>query len=222
MEKLVTTNGLQAKNKEIIALVIVSIAVVVGALLFTGKDSKEYIDKYLYRDHALTLGSKDAKVTIVEFFDPACEACRTFYPLVKNQLEQYDGKVNLIVRPVAFHRNVGPVIAALEATKMQGKYWDALYAALYYQSSWTINHTADVALLFPYLQDEGIDIEQLKVDMQHPNIADNMALDAQDAKKLNVLKTPTFYVNGTELKEFGAQAFKALIASEVKKAYPQS
>ena len=29
----------------------------------------------------------------------------------------YKGKVNLIIRPVAFHNNVGPIVAALEATK---------------------------------------------------------------------------------------------------------
>jgi len=38
---------------------------------------------------------------------------------------------------------------------------------------------------------------------------------------LKVFKTPTFYVNGTVLEEFGAEPFKALIAREVKKAYPE-
>ena len=158
-------------------------------------------------------------MTIVEFFDPACESCRAFYPLVKSQLEQYKGKVNLVVRPVAFHKNVGPVVAALEATKMQNKFWDALRVTLYYQSEWAINHVANVDLLYPYLQDAGIDIAQLKTDMQNPVIAARMAQDAKDAKALKVFKTPTFYVNGNVLKQFGAEPFKALIASEVNKAY---
>ncbi|MFS8328883.1 thioredoxin domain-containing protein, partial [Vreelandella titanicae] len=33
------------------------------------------------RSHSPILGREDAPVTIVEFFDPACEACRAFYPL---------------------------------------------------------------------------------------------------------------------------------------------
>ena len=219
MEKLATKKRFRITNLEIITLISVAIIVVIGALLFTGKDSSEYIDKHLYRDHALTLGNEYAKVTIVEFFDPACEACRAYYPLVKSQLELYQGKVNLILRPVAFHRNVGPVVAALTATKLQGKYWESVTTALYYQSRWAINHVADVNLLYPYLEKEGVNIEQLKRDMQNPAIKNSLVLDAEDAKALKVLKTPTFYVNGIELKEFGAQPLKTLIADEVKKAY---
>ncbi|HCR94161.1 MAG TPA: disulfide bond formation protein DsbA, partial [Oceanicaulis sp.] len=36
----------------------------------------------LIRSYSPILGSETAPVTIVEFFDPACEACRAFYPVV--------------------------------------------------------------------------------------------------------------------------------------------
>ena len=131
MKKLTTKKSLEAKKKnKIISIAILCIAVVISAFSFTSKDSNNNIDQHLYSEHALTFGNKNAKVTIVEFFDPACESCRAFYPLVKSQIKQYKGRVNLIVRPVAFHKNVGPVVAALEATKMQGKFWDALYTTL--------------------------------------------------------------------------------------------
>jgi len=221
MKKLATKKSLAAKKKnKIISLAILCIAVVITAFSFTSKESIN-IDQHLYSQHASVFGSKNAKVTIVEFFDPACESCRAFYPLVKSQLKKYKGKVNLIVRPVAFHRNVGPVVAALEATKMQGKYWESLSTTLNYQSRWAINHVANVDLLYPYLQDIGVDIEKLKVDAKKAVITENMAQDALDAKTLKVLKTPTFYVNGTELKQFGAEQLKALIAKEVNKAYPE-
>ncbi|MCI5209039.1 MAG: disulfide bond formation protein DsbA, partial [Candidatus Electrothrix sp. ATG2] len=35
------------------------------------------------REHSLTLGSPDAKVYLIELFDPACETCRAFYPFVR-------------------------------------------------------------------------------------------------------------------------------------------
>lgn len=31
-------------------------------------------------DYAATMGDPNAKVTIVKFFDPACEACKAFHP----------------------------------------------------------------------------------------------------------------------------------------------
>ena len=222
MKKLDTKKSLADKKRnKILSIAVLCIAVVITAFLLTPADSNKNIDQYLYSEHAATFGNEDAKVTIVEFFDPACESCRAFYPLVKSQIKKYDGKVNLVARAVAFHKNVGPVVAALEATKIQGKFWDALSTTLYNQSRWAINHTANVELLYPYLKNAGVDIEKLKVDMQSTEIAQNMAQDAKDAKTLKVFKTPTFYVNGIELAEFGDGPLKALIASEVKKAYPE-
>ena len=51
----------------------------------------------LERDNAPVKGGKNAKVTIVEFFDPACETCRQFYPLVNNIIKKYQGRVKVII-----------------------------------------------------------------------------------------------------------------------------
>ena len=37
-------------------------------------------DSPLERPHSRGLGPADAKVVLVEFFDPACETCRAFEP----------------------------------------------------------------------------------------------------------------------------------------------
>lgn len=220
VKKLTTKKDLENKKKN--KLIIIGSALcllVIGIFTLVAQSNKPDLTPYLYAEHAAEYGSKNAKVTIVEFFDPACEACRAFYPLVKQQIKQYNGKVKLIVRPVAFHKNVGQVVAALEASKRQNKFWEALRVVLYYQSDWAINHTADVNLVYPYLRDIGIDIDKLKVDMQSQSVAQTMQKDAEDAKVLRVLKTPTFFVNGKVLEQFGAEPFKALIAEQVKLAY---
>lgn len=66
-------------------------------------------------------------------------------------------------------------------------------------------------LVFPCLQDIGIDIDMLKVDMKSQSVADIMQ---KDAKILRVLKTPTFFVNDQVLDQFGAEPFEALIAEK--------
>ncbi len=38
----------------------------------------------LVRMHTPIIGPQNAPVTIVEFFDPACETCRAFYPLAQD------------------------------------------------------------------------------------------------------------------------------------------
>jgi protein-disulfide isomerase len=49
--------------------------------------------EYLVRMHSPGLGPREAPVTIVEFFDPARETCRAFYPIVKDLLRQYPADV---------------------------------------------------------------------------------------------------------------------------------
>ena len=48
-------------------------------------------------------GSANAPVTVVEFFDPSCEACRAFYPYVKQILAENPNDVRLVLRYVLFH-----------------------------------------------------------------------------------------------------------------------
>ena len=58
-------------------------------------------------------------VTIVEFFDPACEACRAFYPVVEDILTDYPDDVRVVLRYAAFHGEASEqAIKVLEAARM--------------------------------------------------------------------------------------------------------
>ena len=76
------------------------------------------------RDYSVTLGSPDAKVTLVEFFDPACETCRVFSPLVKDIIAKYPGKIQLILRYAPFHQGADYFVRILEASRNQNMYWE--------------------------------------------------------------------------------------------------
>lgn len=54
-------------------------------------------------DYAATMGDPNAKVTIVKFLDPACEACKAFHPLVKRIVDENPGKVRLVMRYAPLH-----------------------------------------------------------------------------------------------------------------------
>ncbi len=45
--------------------------------------------------------------------------------------------------------------------------------------------------------------------------------DIADAVSAKVTKTPGFFVNGRPLQDFGHEQLKALVAEEVRRAYPQ-
>ena len=67
--------------------------------------------------HAMTLGPADARVTIVEFFDPACETCAAFARPVHDLIGAYPGRVRLVLRYAPFHPGSDEVVKILASGK---------------------------------------------------------------------------------------------------------
>jgi protein-disulfide isomerase len=173
----------------------------------------------LEREHAATAGKPDAKVHIVEFLDPACETCREFYPLVKTMLADNPDKIRLSVRLVAFHKGSDFVVKALEASKKQGKFWQVLERVLASQPLWAVQHVVKPELAWAQLAPLGLNLDQLKADMESPEVMRAMALDAQDARALKVTQTPEYFVNGRSMSTFGYEQLRQLVAEAMASAY---
>lgn len=165
----------------------------------------------LVRMHSPTLGNMEAPVVIVEFLDPACETCARFYPLVKQIMAANPGKIRLVLRYAPFHNGSDKVVAVLEAARKQGKFWPALEALLAAQAGWAPNHTPQVGLVWKHLEGLGLDLDRVRADMGAPEIAGVIAQDVEDARTLNVTKTPEYFVNGRPLPSFGFEQLKKLI-----------
>lgn len=169
----------------------------------------------MVRPHSPLLGSADAPVVIVEFFDPACETCAAFYPIVKQIRAGNPDNIAIALRYAPFHKGSANVVAALEAARKQDKYWQALEALLKTQSDWAANHEARLDRIWPHLKKAGLDVARLQADMADPAIANAINLDLADAQAFRVSKTPDFFVNGKPLPSFGQDPLKALVASEL-------
>jgi protein-disulfide isomerase len=171
----------------------------------------------LIRLHSPSEGRLNAPVVIVEFFDPACGTCRSFYPIVKQLMAAQPDRIRLVMRYAPFHKGSDKVVAVLEAARRQGKFWPALEALLDSQEDWASNHTAKVELTWKYLNGIGLNMEQLAFDMTAPEIYQVIAQDLSDANTLGVSQTPEFFVNGRPLPSFGFQQLKQLVADELAK-----
>jgi protein-disulfide isomerase len=170
----------------------------------------------LVRMHSPALGKIDAPVVIVEFFDPACETCAAFYPRVKQMMAANPDRIRLVLRYTPFHVGSDKVVALLEATRKQGLFWQALEALLKSQSQWVVNHTAQPGLAWKPLEGLGLDFEKLRADMEAPEVARVIAQDMEDARALNVTKTPEYFVNGKPLPSFGFEQLKKLVDDALK------
>lgn len=171
----------------------------------------------LVRMHSPVFGPQDAPVTIVEFFDPACETCRAFYPIVKNLMAKYPNDVRLVFRYAPFHQGSDQVVKLLESSKIQGKYQAVLEAVLAAQPSWADHGQPNIENAFKAAEQAGLDLSKARKDMENPGMQAVLQQDMEDLTALKVTKTPTFFVNGRSLPSFGPDQLAELVAEEVAK-----
>jgi protein-disulfide isomerase len=171
----------------------------------------------LVRFHSPVFGPQNAPVTIVEFFDPACETCRAFYPIVKNLMAQYPKDVRLVIRYAPLHQGSDRVVKLLESSKSQGKYQEVLGAVLAAQPAWADHGQPNIEIAFKAAEQAGLDITKARQDIEKPGMQSLLQQDIEDLTALQVTKTPTFFVNGRSLPSFGPDQLAALVAEEVAK-----
>ena len=172
----------------------------------------------LVRMHSPVFGAQSAPVTIVEFFDPACETCRAFYPIVKNLMAQYPNDVRLVIRYAPFHQGSDVVVKLLESAKSQGKYQTVLEAVLAAQPAWADHGQPNIEIAFKVAEQAGLDLVKAQQDIEKSTMQALLQQDIEDLTALQVTKTPTFFVNGRSLPSFGPEQLAALVAEEVAKA----
>ncbi|MGE0370869.1 MAG: DsbA family protein [Gammaproteobacteria bacterium] len=170
----------------------------------------------LVRPHSPVLGPVDAPVTIVEFFDPSCEACRAFHPVVKQILAMFPRDVRLVVRYIPFHEGSDEAVSILEAARMQDRFEPVLEALLARQPEWAVHGAPDLGLAWDIAGAAGLDIERARAEASSPAIDLVLKQDIADAQARGVEQTPTFFVNGKPLPSFGAQQLLDLVGSEVR------
>ncbi|MDH3469453.1 MAG: thioredoxin domain-containing protein [Gammaproteobacteria bacterium] len=173
----------------------------------------------LERKGAPIKGPTNAKVTIVEFFDPACGTCRDFHPLTKQLIDRYPGKVRVMLRYAPLHPGSDQVVKMLEAARYQGKFWQALELLFGNQHRWVINHASQPMRALALLNSLDLDQEKFTADMKRPEVAQVVQQDVRDGQILNVRATPEFFVNGRPMPSFGYKPLSQLVKEAVADAY---
>ena len=204
------------KNKVLIiigALIVVGLGFFAATKFYQQERTTEVISKNenLVRDYSPRLGRAGASVQVVEFMDPECESCRMFHPYTKMLLTEFDGKVELVIRYAPFHGNSVFVIKVLEAARKQNRYWETLDILFQHQPEWGSHHNPRPDLIWNYLTEVGLNVDQVKKDLNDPATDTMIQQEITDGKALGVRMTPTFFINGKELQEFSYEALKAQV-----------
>ncbi|QJR13745.1 DsbA family protein [Usitatibacter palustris] len=170
----------------------------------------------LVRFHSPIIGPAGAPVTIVEFFDPACEACRAFHPYVKQILAAHPGNVRVVMRYVPFHGDASVEgVRILEAARAQGKFEPVLEALFESQNVWASHSAPSAARAWEFVGKTGLDVKRAREHAATRAADKLLELEVADVKVVGVQGTPTFFVNGKALAQTHPDALKSLVQAEV-------
>ncbi len=143
----------------------------------------------LFRDpNAAVAGDPDGDITVVEFFDYNCGYCRRGLQDVVKLVES-DPKVRVVFKdlPILSKGSEDAARVVLAARK-QGKYWELHRALLEARGQ------ANEASALKLAEELGLDMEQLKADMDSDEVKAEIAQAEVLAKKMGVNGTPHFLV----------------------------
>lgn len=140
-------------------------------------------------------------VTIVEFSDFQCPACRAAQPAVTQVLQKYGAQVQLVFKhfPLdTIHPNARLAAQASEVAAAQGQFWPYHDLLFVKQPEW--EKIADKSKLLEYFgqlaAQLGLDVNQFVANIEKPEIAALVQADSALGDSIKIQATPTFLVNG--------------------------
>lgn len=172
----------------------------------------------LIRPHSPSFGPEDAPVTLVEFFDPSCEACRAFHPVVQDIRRQFPDQVRVVLRYTVFHEGSDEAVRILETARMQDKFEPVLDALLERQPLWAVHGMPRLDVAWQIAGAAGLDLKRAESDRLFPGITGILNQDMADVEALGVRQTPTFFLNGARLETLSAESLVADVRSAVESA----
>jgi protein-disulfide isomerase len=171
-------------------------------------------------DSAKVMGDADAPLTIVEFADVNCPACRSSFPKLKALFQEGKGRIRLGFRHVPLVRLNGheksmhaAVVAELAADK--GRFWRFMEAALSPENETRVKSETG---LIAMAADFGITGQEVRDAWRADSPQTLRVLNDMDlAMQINAMATPTFVVFARGLPPVALSASRV---TEVVRAEP--
>ncbi|MFK8036062.1 MAG: DsbA family protein [Hyphomicrobiales bacterium] len=138
--------------------------------------------------NAPVLGNPNGDVTVVEFFDYNCPYCRRVKPHMEKLLAS-DTNVRVVYRewPILGDGSVFAAKAAL-ASQNQGKYVEFHWALM------ELAGRAEEANVIAAAEKVGINVTQMRRDMEAPEISEHIETSMRLARALGFNGTPSFVI----------------------------
>lgn len=216
-------NTLKTETKVLIGILVFSLVMIVGAVVFLSKNTTPSTVTDNTRVYQIDyskgqkIGSDSAKVKFVEYSDFQCPACKAAEPFVKELIkEKQDLQFIYKHFPLAQHKNADEAAIAAEAAAEQGKFWEMHQALFESQNDW-----ASLANPNEYFQklavNLGLDAQKFKESIEQKKGKERVDANLAEGTAVGVNSTPSFYLNGKKLQFANFTELKNLVEAELSK-----
>lgn len=136
------------------------------------------------------VGSPNAPVVLVEFYDYACPHCREAAPILEQEVEQHPKDVVLYFKHYPLHKESMDAAKASVAAYRQGKFKEMHHLLFGHQGSQSREE------IFGYAKEVGLDMVKFEKDFNDPATEAKVNANKDEGAKAHLEGTPTLYLNG--------------------------
>ena len=139
-----------------------------------------------------TVGPSDAKVTVIEYFDPNCPHCQALHPVMKEVIAEYQDRVHFVYKPFAIKAASVPQIEAMYVAKEQGKFDEMLdeQMALMETRGLALDKIREIATTI------GMDVSTLNSRLRAQLYRQIVMDTREDAAQTGLNSVPAVLING--------------------------
>jgi protein-disulfide isomerase len=178
-----------------IAALLVFVAILFCAIIvhFTETPAKigKNVKKYeISIEENFWIGSGRPDITIVEFCDFSCSACKNSVSTLEKLRDLYPEKIKIVFKDFMGHENSYALALTARCAGEQGLFWPIHNKLFAEQENLSEEN------LFEKIGEVGTDMERFQRCYNGEYYKNQITADSNEAKKIEVSGTPTFFVNG--------------------------
>lgn len=165
----------------------------------------ENIDALNNNPNIPSVGNKDSKIVLVEFFDFSCGYCKRLAPAVSAIVEA-NPDIKVVFQPITFVAPISKYAAqAALAANLQGKFMPMYKAMLGFEGRLTEEKIDELA------KQNGLDMDQYKQDVKSTKVKSVIDEVASLSEKVQIRGVPSLILNGKPLNTIDQEGIQAEI-----------
>lgn len=169
---------------------------------------EKYEDQVNSSANAPFVGPKDAKITVVEFFDYSCGYSKRLAPSIQKVVAD-NPDVKFVFKPLAFVSNISKYQAqAGMAANKQGKFMEFYKKVMAFEGLMKKDDVDAIA------KEIGLDIDKYETDINSDSVKTSLNNFASLARDVNINGVPTLYVNTKQVSAMSPEPIQEAIDAE--------